>query len=636
MRFGSVCSGIEAASVAWDALGFTPVFHSEIDPAPSKVLAHHFPDVPNLGDFTTIGSEHELDILIGGTPCFPGGVLIVTKRGLVEIRDVVVGDEVLTHKAQWRKVLRTGSKQAETLKLFGQGQSSGVETTAEHPFWSREKTRVWVGRPNGSYASVVSEPSWVNAEDMAGKFWAIPEEWPETVAPPILGDGREKEGFQVTPDLMWVVGRWLGDGWTRINNRRGCVIICCGKAEKEEVRQGLQIAGVPFSVSEERTAFRFCIARRSFARWLKDNFGEGARGKTLPTWVFGLPAEFRQRLLDGYISADGCAVNNGFRLTTVSDRLALGTLLLATGLGKSASRRFCKPRRDVTCIEGREVAERGFWQIYIYDNARSSFSDGVHRFGKVKRTEQGSSKQVFNLEVDGDNSYVADGIVVHNCQSFSVSGNRLGLDDDRGNLALQFCRLAGRLLPRWVIWENVAGVLSTDGGRAFGSIVGALADLGYGWAYRVLDAGFFGSPHRRRRVFLVGHLGDWRGAGAVLFDGQGCFRNPPKSGASRYSACYSPEERARIFVEGKEGLPYLTASNAAKGINNQTPIILKDGVLRRFTPLEVERLFGFPDNWTAPIGADSPRYKALGNSMDVNVIRWLGKRIQDVTNCKAD
>lgn len=247
------------------------------------------------------------------------------------------------------------------------------------------------------------------------------------------------------------------------------------------------------------------------------------------------------------------------------------------------------------------------------------------------------------------------------CQSFSVSGNRLGLDDDRGNLALQFCRLAGRLLPRWVIWENVAGALSTDRGRAFGSIVGALADLGYGWAYRVLDAGFFGSPHRRRRVFLVGHLGDWRGAGAVLFDGQGCFRNPPKSGAERYSSCYAPEERARIFVEGKEGLPYLTASNAAKGINNQTPIIfhtkqdpisltghsisqnasmqgpgvLKDGVLRRFTPLEVERLFGFPDNWTAPIGADSPRYKALGNSMDVNVIRWLGKRIQDVTNCQA-
>lgn len=104
------------------------------------------------------------------------------------------------------------------------------------------------------------------------------------------------------------------------------------------------------------------------------------------------------------------------------------------------------------------------------------------------------------------------------CQSFSVAGLRGGLADDRGNLALEFLRLAQRARPRWLVWENVPGVLSSGGGRDFGSILGGLVELGYGFAYRVLDAQFFGVAQRRRRVFVVGYLGDWRRAAAVLFE----------------------------------------------------------------------------------------------------------------------
>ncbi len=104
------------------------------------------------------------------------------------------------------------------------------------------------------------------------------------------------------------------------------------------------------------------------------------------------------------------------------------------------------------------------------------------------------------------------------CQSFSVAGLRGGLDDDRGNLALEFLRLADRTRPRWLVWENVPGVLSSNGGRDFGSILGGMVELGYGIAYRVLDAQYFGVAQRRRRVFVVGYLGDWRRAAAVLFE----------------------------------------------------------------------------------------------------------------------
>lgn len=111
------------------------------------------------------------------------------------------------------------------------------------------------------------------------------------------------------------------------------------------------------------------------------------------------------------------------------------------------------------------------------------------------------------------------------CQSFSVAGHRLGLDDPRGNLTLEFLRLAERTRPRWIVWENVPGVLSIDGGRTFGTVLWKLANLGYGVAYRVLDAQFFGVPQRRRRVFVVAHIGGWQAAAAVLFERESLRRD---------------------------------------------------------------------------------------------------------------
>jgi DNA (cytosine-5)-methyltransferase 1 len=104
------------------------------------------------------------------------------------------------------------------------------------------------------------------------------------------------------------------------------------------------------------------------------------------------------------------------------------------------------------------------------------------------------------------------------CQSFSVAGRRLGLDDPRGNLALVALRLVERLRPRWFVFENVPGLLSSDGGRDFGAFLGTVEQCGYGWAYRTLDAQFAGVPQRRRRVFVVGHFGSWQSAAAVLFE----------------------------------------------------------------------------------------------------------------------
>jgi DNA (cytosine-5)-methyltransferase 1 len=118
------------------------------------------------------------------------------------------------------------------------------------------------------------------------------------------------------------------------------------------------------------------------------------------------------------------------------------------------------------------------------------------------------------------------------CQSFSVAGLRKGLDDPRGNLALTYVGILDKFRPKWCIWENVPGVLSSGGGRDFGAFLGALGELGYGWAYRVLDAQNFGVAQRRRRVFVVGCLGGWESAAKVLFESESLSGNIAKGRSS--------------------------------------------------------------------------------------------------------
>jgi len=127
------------------------------------------------------------------------------------------------------------------------------------------------------------------------------------------------------------------------------------------------------------------------------------------------------------------------------------------------------------------------------------------------------------------------------CQSFSVAGLRKGLEDPRGNLALTYVGILDKFRPKWCIWENVPGVLSSNGGRDFGSFLGALVECGYGFAYRVLDAQNFGVPQRRRRVFVVGCLGDWKSAARVLFESESLCGDTKKSRSPK-------QETPRAFI----------------------------------------------------------------------------------------
>jgi len=240
------------------------------------------------------------------------------------------------------------------------------------------------------------------------------------------------------------------------------------------------------------------------------------------------------------------------------------------------------------------------------------------------------------------------------CQAFSIAGERAGLRDPRGGLAMHFCRLVDEVRPEWVIWENVPGVLSSNKGRDFASFLGALQQLGYDAAWRVLDAQYFGLAQRRKRVFVVGCPRGGGDPGAVLLEPTSlCGDSPPSREAGAESApgpgggvagggdvmAFEPGSVARnAGPSGEE--PTCSTLRAQMGDNQ--PAVRQGMVVRRLTPTECERLMGFPDGWTLvpwyrgrytpetpEVGCpDGHRYKALGNSMAVPVMRWIGGGIQ--------
>ena len=312
------------------------------------------------------------------------------------------------------------------------------------------------------------------------------------------------------------------------------------------------------------------------------------------------------------------------------------------------------------------------------------------------------------------------------CQSFSISGLRKGLEDPRGNLALTYIGLLDHFKPKYFIWENVPGVLSSNKGEDFSSFIRAIQEIGYGFAYRVLDAQYFGVPQRRKRVFVVGcSSGDWRSAAEILFESESLSRDTEESrqkgkdftketrgssttdnrrsarvsvpvsiqgnligrsekagpngvGASEDNTMYtltktdvhavvyeahakdaryrdteqtSPTMKARWENMTDTPIVYESHPNDSRVTDmgetcttvtarwgtggNNTPLV-NQSVIRRLTPVECERLQGFPCRYTEipynnrPHTPDGHRYKALGNSMAVPVIRWLGERINGI------
>lgn len=213
------------------------------------------------------------------------------------------------------------------------------------------------------------------------------------------------------------------------------------------------------------------------------------------------------------------------------------------------------------------------------------------------------------------------------CQSFSREGKREGFDGESG-LVREFVRAVQEAMPRWFVWENVPGTLTIEEGGAFKWLLEQMDKLGYGLAWRVLDARFFGVPHERRRLFLVGSLGTMR-CTEVLFDTEGLCRPVTPNNEQWLLLTRGRDADFDCWAKASDGGKTGVTLNYTRTIGRKgTGVALfYNGVTRWCTPTEIERLFGFPDGWTDVGLSDDKRKKILGNSMVVPVMRYIGERI---------
>jgi len=560
-------SGCGGSCLGFKMLGFRVAWASEFVPAARDTYrANHPGTILDDRDIRKVQPEEilnaiglkagEVDVLEGSPPCFEAGTPVLTRRGLVPIEHVVVGDMVLTHKLRWKKVTSVSSREARTVLL-----EDRIAVTGDHLFLSRESSKL-----RGPITLGVE--SWKAVGKLQKSFCATPVDFPYAT-PPV-----PPEGFIYSEDFWYCVGRWIGDGWVRLHpgdpvrpakdrlpqhrspipckvcgepsrkhsragfnyygnycsrrhmkehNRRlkrhprWGVMLCSSFFEGSELKRRLDRLGVPVAMGTVKHTRRFIINRKSLVLWLLKYFGRHATGKTLPAWVFGMREDWRHWLFEGYIDADGSKGERGKIITgTVSRCLASGMTLLAGTFGYTTS--FLARKRAHDVIEGRKVkTHQSYTMGFTPDDGRyTQVQDGI-RWRRMRRPLKPGKDNVtvYDLEVDEDHSFLADTFFVHNCASFSTAGKR-DVDSRQGkrkysdtkqrtdDLFYEFTRLLEGLRPKVFIAENVSGLTKGAAKGYFLDILGALKDCGYVVEVKVLDAQYLGVPQMRARAIFMG------------------------------------------------------------------------------------------------------------------------------------
>ncbi len=474
-------------------------------------------------------------LLWASPDCFPAGTMILTDRGYRPIEEIAEGDHVLTHSGRYRRVYATMRTVRPVRTIDIQGVPS-ITVSSEHPFYARRMTNVWDNQSR-RYARTLEAAAWVRAKDLrtgpapmnaAGgdrHFCASPCSFEELPIPQVGG-----RGISIDERLMWLAGRYVGDGWTRLTEDRAELVITCSKVKADELAKSLDVwprTGQRSSANElawhrrdTGTAHQFTTSHRGLVDWLRAEFGHGGERKSFPAWALSASEQMRMALLAGYVSADGSTLHRKagalIETITISKALALSTKALVESLGYTAT--VSQPRANSSEIEGRTVDAKPTYLVRWRDNPQrlQTMRDGLHNWSRVQAvSEEIETKELFNISVEEDETYVADGIVVHNCKHFSKAKGGAPKDRNIRDLAWVVVRWAEDVKPDVICMENVEefqtwGPIDNDGqpikefaGQTYELWLKRLRKAGYKVQWRELRACDYGAPTIRNRYFLI-------------------------------------------------------------------------------------------------------------------------------------
>ena len=488
-----------------NAMNFNLINFCEFDKyaVKSYCAVHGVDEGKNLGDITKVdvGSlPKDVDLLTHGSPCFTADTLILTDRGYKPIVDVEIGDMVLDHTNQYNKVINRfaqGEKEIWEINAMG---SDVIKTTSNHRFYVRKMKRVWHNNVHRAVREFL-EPSWVECKDLSKDYYLGIAINQNNTIPKWKGclDGRAGRiepinNLDMNDKQLWyMVGRFLGDGWTKRrkerNNNLSSVVICCGKHKADKFEKELE-GFLNYTKVEERTVYKYQFCNKEFATFC-EQFGHGAGNKFIPSFVFDMPIDLIKELLRGYFDSDGSVDENGkIKVSTISRLLVYGIAqLVAKVYHRPYSIYFIKrPIKHI--IEDRTVNQHDTYSL-LFNPQKNKQDHAFYENGYLwvpinSITNTYKFEQVYDIEVEDSHSFTANGVIAHNCQSFSISGKQEGGvkgSGTRSSLLWNSVEIIQHCKPKFVIWENVKNVLSKKHRPVFNEYINEMYKSGYNTYY---------------------------------------------------------------------------------------------------------------------------------------------------------
>lgn len=533
IRLLELCAGYGSQALALKNLGIDVYSEiAEFDKYASQAYMQLHGETKNYGDIYTI-DETKLpyfDMITYSTPCFTEDSLVLTeKRGFQKIIDIQIGEKVITHDGNYKtveNVINNGKK--KTVKIYGMGIDE-IHTTPNHLFYVREKSHDGNNKTR-SYTRVFSEPVWKQADSLKRTdYMGIPinkkseiPEWNGITF--VWSDGRKDRyknqlsQYMNNKDFWWLIGRYIADGWFRNN---GGIIIGCGKKKFVEMKEKCDSIGLDYNILEERTVIKFYYQLKELELFVQ-SFGKYAYGKKIPSFVMDLPVDLLNSFLNGYMSGDGCFTNGRFKATSVSRELIYGLAQCIAKVYKQPYSIYKTERPKTTVIEGRTVNQKDTYELCFKKEKRPQdkafYEDGFIWF-PVTKVEEDEIETIYDLTVEENHSFTVQGVIVHNCQDFSVAGKGKGGDKGSGtrsSLLWECERIIRAVKPKYLLMENVKNLLSEKHRHNFNEWFKVLEGMGYTNYYKVLNAKDYGIPQNRERIFCV----------SILGGGQYLFPNP--------------------------------------------------------------------------------------------------------------
>lgn len=509
----------------------------------------------NVGDICKVEHFPSCDMFTYSSPCFVEGTLVLTQNGYKEIQNITEEDLVLTHTNSWKKVIKTMTNEANELTLIKCSPSEYIHCTPNHPFYVRKFTRVH-NPSTGISERQFDSPVWVEAKNLSKQYYVgtainqieklpnydgidIKKEWGHVEHVNTLSDK-----FKM-PEFWYIIGRFIGDGWV---NSSGGIIICGNEQELHQLDNYLDVLGWNYCMYEQKTCWRCQISSQEIGEYCK-RFGKGAANKHLTSDILNLPIDLLKKFIEGYMDADGCFTQNKYKLSSVSRELIYE---MAQCINK-AYHRYCNvyytSRKKTTVIEGRIVNQKDSYQLtYTLNNERHQecFYEDGYIWSPIRDVEKENyDGLVYNLEVEDDNSYMIQNVIVHNCTDYSIAGHQAGtkvkcndcghefnpLDYDvderyscpncksvnitstRSGLMKEVERIILDMVrenraPKYLLQENVDALVSKKFIGDFENWIGRLDRLGYNTYWAVINGKHCSTheiptPQNRKRVFSI-------------------------------------------------------------------------------------------------------------------------------------